>query len=262
LRKRTIRNNVRAIRDCNQRGGRMLSIVDLLRAGTVDLPLASYLVAAMRKGASLLVGANPGGAGKTTVMGALLNFLPDDTTIQPIESGAVLAQGRRDTDYGQTCYLAHEIGDGFYYAYVWGEEARAFFSLAAAGHIIASNLHADTLLETKQQLCDENGVDPSHLHAVELKIYLRVGGRGWPRKRWLSHVYECDGEDDRLIWRGDGVGSFSPQAASAILSEDEMRFWRGFLSDLDAKDIKTIEDVREMVVGVRDVDGHSPESRR
>lgn len=226
----------------------MLSIVDLLRAGTVDLAMASYLAAMMRKGASLLVGANPGGAGKTTVMGALLNFLPDDTAIRPVEGRVVLEQGRKDTDFGKTCYLAHEIGDDFYYAYVWGEEARAFFLLAAAGHIIASNLHADTLAETRQQLSGENGVDPSHLDAVELKLYLRLGGRGWQRQRWLSHVYECDSEDDRLIWQGDGVDSFSRQAASAIVSEDEMRFWRELLTQLDAEDTITIGDVRRAVV--------------
>ena len=62
------RAHIRALDDCNQRGGRMLSLVDLIAAGTVDLPLAAYLAAAMRSGASLLLGARPGGAGKTTVM--------------------------------------------------------------------------------------------------------------------------------------------------------------------------------------------------
>ena len=226
----------------------MLSVVDLLRAGTVDRPLASYLVGAMRKGVSVLVGANPGGAGKTTVMAALLNFLPDDTTIQPVEGRSVLERGRRDTDYGKTCYLAHEIGDGAYYAYLWGRDVRIFFSLAAASHIIASNLHADTLSETQEQLCDVNGVDPHHLNAVELKIYLRVGGRGLRRDRWLSHVYECDGEEDRLIWRGERVNAFSRQADSAIVGEDDRAFWQDFLADLDAKDIHTIEGVRRAVV--------------
>jgi DNA polymerase III delta prime subunit len=229
----------------------MLSIVDLLRKGTVDLSLASYLVAAMRAGASLLVGANPGGAGKTTVMGALLNFLPDETAIQPIEGRVVLDQGMKDTDFGSTCYLAHEIGRGAYYAYVWGEEARTFFSLAPRGHIIASNLHADTLAETRSQLCDANGVDPAHLDAIELKIYLRLGGGGWRRKRWLSHVYECDGGCDRLIWRGKGVDAFSPRAESALVTEKERRFWHDVLSDLDARDIRSIEEVRCAVVNVR-----------
>jgi len=35
----------------------MLSLVDLIDAGTVDLSLAAYLAAAMCAGASLLVGA-------------------------------------------------------------------------------------------------------------------------------------------------------------------------------------------------------------
>jgi hypothetical protein len=48
----------------------MLSLVDLIEAGTVDLPLAAYPAAAMRS-ASLLVGARPGDAGKTAVMCAL-----------------------------------------------------------------------------------------------------------------------------------------------------------------------------------------------
>jgi hypothetical protein len=227
----------------------MLSVVDLMRAGTVDLPLASYLVAAMREGASLLVGANPGGAGKTTVMGALLNFLPDDTMIKVVEGRVVLKRGLRNPNYGEMCYLAHEIGDGSYFAYVWGQKARDFFSLAAAGHIVASNLHADTLSETREQLCDVNGVDPDHMNAVELKLYLRLGGRGWQRKRWLSHVYECDGEDDRLIWRGDDVNAFSRQAESRIVTEDDMRSWRCFLADLDARDILTIENIRHAAVG-------------
>jgi Flp pilus assembly CpaF family ATPase len=51
---------------CNQRGGRMLSIVDLIDAGTMSPELAAYSLAAIGGGASFMVGALPGGAGKTT----------------------------------------------------------------------------------------------------------------------------------------------------------------------------------------------------
>ncbi|MCK5526789.1 MAG: hypothetical protein KAJ05_06545, partial [Candidatus Latescibacteria bacterium] len=90
------RAHIRVLDDCNQRGGRMLSLVDLITAGTVDLPLAAYLSAAMRSGASLLVGARPGGAGKTTVMCALLNFLPDDTILRPVASRTAPESGQRN----------------------------------------------------------------------------------------------------------------------------------------------------------------------
>ena len=68
----------------------MLSLVDLIEAGTLDLALAAYLAAAMRSGASLLVGARPGGAGKTAVMCALLNFLPNQTSIRAVDSWSAL----------------------------------------------------------------------------------------------------------------------------------------------------------------------------
>ena len=55
------------INRCNQRGGRMLSVVDLIEAGTMTRDMAAYSLAAIGSGASFMVGAPPGGAGKTTV---------------------------------------------------------------------------------------------------------------------------------------------------------------------------------------------------
>ena len=69
-----IRRHCMELERCNQRGGRMLSVFDLLAAGTLDVDLTAYFLARISRGASFLVGANPGGAGKTTVMCALLNF--------------------------------------------------------------------------------------------------------------------------------------------------------------------------------------------
>ena len=70
---------------CNQRSARMLSIVDLLEAGTLSPALAAYLLAAISRGASFMVGALPGSAGKTTVMGALLNFVPATIALKPAD---------------------------------------------------------------------------------------------------------------------------------------------------------------------------------
>jgi GNAT superfamily N-acetyltransferase len=239
------RAHVNAIDACNQRGGRMLSLVDLLDAGTVDLPVAAYLGAAMRGGASLLVGARPGGAGKTAVMCALLNFLPDRTTIRAAESQAVLREGLRDTHFGDVCYLAHEISPARYYAYIWDGEVRIFFRLGAQGHVIASNLHADTLEEARDQICGENGVDPAHLAAVTLKVFLRVGRAGLSTLRRVSHVYESDGVQDRLLWTSDGRGALARcESDSAIVSPEQERRCAGFLRDLQSRDVRRIGDVR------------------
>jgi hypothetical protein len=244
-----LRAHVQALNDCNQRGGRMLSLVDLLQAGSVDLSLAAYLAAAMRAGASLLVGARPGGAGKTAVMCALLNWIPDRTAIRPVDSPAVLEAGKGDVSPQNACYLAHEIGAGPYYAYIWGSTARAFFGLAARGHIIASNLHADTLQETRDQLCRENGVSPAHLDAVTLKVYLRlerVGG--WAVRRWISQVHESDGTRDRLLWTGDKKGRFARQAASDFVSPDQENLYAMLLTELSRQGICHIDQVRRVLV--------------
>jgi len=246
-----IRTHVSAIEDCNQRGGRMLSLVDLIDAGTVDLPLAAYLAAAMRSGASLLVGARPGGAGKTAVMCALLNFLPDHTVIRPVDRPAVLEHGQRDARPGDTCYLAHEIGSGHYYAYVWGGQARAFLRLAARGHIIASNLHADTLEETRDQLCRENGVAQEHLDAVTLQVYLRVErASGWAVHRRVSHVYESDGTQPRLLWTSDRSGTFTRHepVESAVVSPEQEREYAHFLTTFLHRNLRFIADVRRALV--------------
>jgi hypothetical protein len=228
----------------------MLSLLDLIDAETVDLPLASYLAATMRSGASLLVGARPGGAGKTAAMCALLNFLPDRTVIRPVDSRAALADGQR-AGSDQVCFLAHEISNAPYYAYVWGNEARAFFGLVDQGHIIASNLHADTLEETRNQLCRENAIPRAHLDAVTLKVYLQIERkRGWAIRRWVSRVYESDGRGDRLLWKGDKKGVFTRQEppSSAIVSPAQERKYAQFLTALLRQDVRRIDDVRRALI--------------
>ncbi len=128
-----IAGHLRTLADCNQRGGRLLSLVDLLEAGTVNLPLAGYLAAVMRRGSSLLVGARPGGAGKTAVMVALLNLRLQMSRCVRSRSGdaaggvwPILRLDRRAT-------WPTRSGKGWYYAYLWDDQARAFFELAGRG---------------------------------------------------------------------------------------------------------------------------------
>jgi len=228
----------------------MLSLVDLIDARTVDLDLAAYLAAAMRSGASLLVGARPGGAGKTTVMCALLNFLPDRAVLCPVDGLAIPESAQRDARPGDTCYLAHEVGSGHYYAYIWGERARAFFVLAAQGHLIATNMHADTLLEAREQLCHQNGVAESHLHAVTLKVFLGFDRRSdRAAARWVSQVYESNGRGDSLIWRGESASSFARTAPSVITTPAQERKYGQLLAGLLRRGIRRIDQVRLTLQG-------------
>ena len=147
------KHNHQQIEQLNQRGGRTLSIVDLIQAGTISVEMAAYAMRAMHEGASLLTAARPGGAGKTTLMAALLNFLPPEVPIVTVDNSRVIREGLDRSAAEPACYLVHEIGSGDWYGYIWGRDVADFFSLIGGQRRIASCLHADTLEELTGILC-------------------------------------------------------------------------------------------------------------
>ena len=240
----TVDAHIQVINACNQRGGRMLSLVDLLDAGSVDLSLAAYLATAMRAGSSLLVGARPGGAGKTTVMCALLNFLPDTASMVVVDSKAALKAATAHGAPCRTCYVAHEIGSAPLPAYLWAADACAFFALVAHGHSIASNLHADALDEARHQLCVKNGVAQAHFNAVNLMVFIRVVEEGGTIvRREIAAVHESDGKGHTLIWRFADGRSERIAPSTLVTPEAEERM-AAFISHLYDQDIRAIREVR------------------
>lgn len=109
-------------------------------------------------------------------------------------------------------------------------------------------MHADTLSETQAFLCGSYGVEPAHLTAVTLKLYLDVRRTvGWSMQRRVSRVYESDGSKDRLLWTSDGRGKFVRQEASAIVSPEQEAGYAEFLTRLIEQDTCRIEDVRRVL---------------
>lgn len=170
------------IEKCRQRGGRMLSVPDLIEAGTISILQAAFFMKRISQGGSFIVGAKPGGAGKTTVMCALLNFLPLNTGIIHTDNSAVLQSPAVKIP---TCFLCHEIGAGRYYGYLWGKELKDFFKLKEDGHIIVSNLHADTYEEAKLQICRDNPVPERDFNSIDDLIFLHVESR----RRHISAIH-------------------------------------------------------------------------
>ena len=241
------------IERCNQRGGRMLSLVDLLRSATVDLDLAAHLATVVCRGASFLVGALPGGAGKTTVMYALLNFVPPDRRLIAADSLATIRRGLASADSEPLCYICHEIGSGPYYAYLWGQGARDFFALPAAGQMIATNLHADTLDQCRRQLCEENGVRPDDFHRCRLCLFLVHTGSWSHSRRRIATVYESDGHGPhQLVWRWDSKrDTFARVGESRLVpsGDPDVAALRDVLREMVTKNTYTIDGVRRGFVG-------------
>ncbi len=244
-----VRGHCVEIDRCNQRGGRMLSIVDLIEAGTVTAELAAYSLAAIGRGASFLVGAVPGGAGKTTVMGALLNFVPTDVQLAAADGMAAIRRGS-DAAGRRRCYICHEIGRGPYYAYLWGPELRAYFDLPAAGHMLATNLHADTCQQARRQICDDNGVTAEALRRMSLMYFMSVRRSGLRSRRRIETVWESDGtQPHRQVFAADSAEAFAE--SSLVLAEDVARA-RATIEKLLADGARTIEQVRAAICGPTD----------
>lgn len=233
------------IENCNQRGGRMLSIVDLIDAGTVSRELAAYALAAIGGGASFMVGALPGGAGKTTVMGALLNFVPADVELAAADRMATITRGLARPS-PRRCYICHEIGNGSYYAYLWGEALRAYFELPAVGHMLATNLHADTFEQAHTQICRDNGVPEKAFRQMNLIFFLSVRRDGGHYARRIEEVWESDGTGPhRCVFATDS----SPRVdRSSLASTVALARATEVVDRLMAGGARTIENVRAAIV--------------
>lgn len=229
------------INRCNQRGRRMLSIVDLLDAGTMSSEVAAYLLAAISGGASFMTGALPGGAGKTTIMCALLNFVPQDVVLAPADGREAILRGVEIRDR-RMCYICHEISDGPYYAYLWDRDLREFFGLKRAGHMLATNLHADTFDQARRQVCVDNGVAAGDFLGMNIIIFIAVNRLRGRTDRVVREIWESDGKQDhRRIF---SLEQALPHEASRVIEAGDYALACDRLDSLIRSQVRTIEDVR------------------
>ena len=118
-------------------------------------------------------------------MAAILNFLPPDVPLVTVDGSYVISEGLKRSAADPACYLAHEIGSGDWYGYIWGRDVADFFSLIDGSRRIASCLHADTLHEVTDILCSAPlGDSRSALGRVSVVLFMHVAqGPGGNRRR-------------------------------------------------------------------------------
>lgn len=219
--------NLARVEGLNQRGGRTLSIVDLIRANTISAEMAACVGQGISQGASLLTAASPGGAGKTALLAAILGFLPEGVPIVTVDRPHVIAKAGRETV--RHCFLAHEIGPGHWYGYLWGSSVARCIELASGPHIVASCLHADTIDELRAQLGSPPlGAGPSALLGIDFILFMHVDRGGGRRPgeclRRVAAVYRSDRTSGahRLIYRWEAErDAFERTAESPVPPETE-----------------------------------------
>ncbi len=138
------------------------SIVALIADGTLDAELGAELWLLLEARVPVIVAADPQHVGKTTLLTALLAFLPPDARLVELagesETFDWLPQA---TELGwpgvghptvggppvrpeTTVLLAHELSDHTP-AYTWGESARIAVRAASIGYGLAATIHGDSL---------------------------------------------------------------------------------------------------------------------
>ncbi len=210
-------HNQLQIERLNQRGGRALSIVDLIEDGTITAEMAALCFQAVRGGAPFLTGAVPGGAGKTTLMAAVLAFLPPSERIVTVADRSAIDAALAGRVAPPATLMAHEIGSGPWFGYIWGREAADFFRVGAAGLRPVTCLHADSP-EQAWDILGPLGVARGDFEAVRLQIFMQVAMKaGRMLRRVRSLCLRLDGALQPVYaWRQDG-DCFEPLVARDLV---------------------------------------------
>jgi type IV secretory pathway ATPase VirB11/archaellum biosynthesis ATPase len=151
-----------------------LSVLELVKSGTLDLRLASLLWLLMEHRASVLVAAGPSFAGKTTLFNVLLDFLP--SAVKQVE-----LRGYGE-DFGfiegatpaKTYLIAEEFSD--YLDYVWGDTAQRAFQLLEEGYGLGGTIHARTPQEVLYVLNGYLEIPVKTLTRLDAIVMLRTTG--------------------------------------------------------------------------------------
>lgn len=186
------------------------SIVELIRAGTLDAELAAMLWVLMESRVPVIVAAAEQGTGKSTLLTALLDFLPHGVRIvelagatetfawlpqaselgwhrppggSPARDSALLNDGPATTPIrpDDTVLLVPELSDRLP-AFTWGAEARIAIRAASIGYGLAATIHANDLEQVFDALKQPPiGADDDELSRLGIMLILRRIGDGLRR---------------------------------------------------------------------------------
>ena len=197
-----------------------MSVVEIVRSGSVDARLMATLWAAVARRSSVMLAAEAPMAGKTTTLSALVDLLPPGT-VGVFLSG--WAEDFRWVDrYGpdRTYQLVNEMSDHLP-IYLWGRQARAALSLVARGYGMGATMHADSLDEAVAVFREDLGATDAEIGALDL--YLQFSAYRTPRgmyrrveEAWYLRLDPAGRLDPVLLARIDGRRSPSLTGAQRL----------------------------------------------
>jgi hypothetical protein len=165
-----------------------LSITQILQAKTMPVRVAAILSLAMERGAPMILAAEPPGAGKTTILTALLAFAPPDSSVYFTRGwGETFALPPRAAGDPPTYILVNEMSDHLP-VYSWGPYVQRELELAAEGYSLMSTMHSETVDGVIEQLTEECDVPDANVGHLALVVPMFVGMNAGRHVRRVSEV--------------------------------------------------------------------------
>ena len=242
-----------------------MSITEIMRAGTITPRVTALLWLGMERGASIILAADPPGAGKTTILTALLAFARPDASVYFTRGwGETFSLPPRAESDPPVYMLINEISDHLP-VYSWGPYVQRAFELMRDGYSLASTMHATTVEGVIEQLTEECDVAPRDVGLLAFVVPMHVGASGGRRIRRVSEVAVLEPLGpayDRhtvALWDADRdaidtlttPAQINAAARRLGMEEDEllseMGRREGFLQQLLEDGVSEIEDVQRRV---------------
>ena len=149
-----------------------LSILDLVKNGTLDLKLASLFWLLMETRPSVIVAAGPSNVGKTTTLEVLMDFMRPEVKQVQLQGDDEDFSFVKKAKPANTYQVAAEFSN--WGMYVWGEVAVRAFELVSKGFGLGGTIHAQSAREVIEILHRYLGLPVGSISAIDFIVTLEV----------------------------------------------------------------------------------------
>lgn len=150
-----------------------MSIVEMIAAGTLDRRSAALLWLLLESRRSIVLASEPPMSGKTTLLSALVSFLPQDTRLVFVRGLAETFDYAREADPATSYLLVNELSSHLP-VYLWGPKATRLFRTLRAGFGVGTTMHADDVEGVLAQLRDEISLTADDLGRIDVVGIMRT----------------------------------------------------------------------------------------
>ena len=228
-----------------------VTIIDLIRNGTLTAQMAATLWAAVDRGLSLVVVAIPRFAGKTTTTNAVLSLLSPEVPVHHLSGEEAEMDSLKEAATGGYLVVG-EFSQAAPPHYIWGAPVRRVFDTLTAGYSLATALHGPGLEEAFDAICQGNEVTDQAASRIDMMLYIRRFGDDldtfWRR---LAEVHEIDYVQDgkphgRLLYRW-------VEEEDRFESAEAPTFLQGDVAELEARTARLEKLAKTGQLGLEDV---------